>query len=151
MSETYTNEPVHVRTIFNRLKVEKMFEGPSRTKTEFADEANINNIVRRANLSGVLPQGSRQPLFGDFSEIQTYEEAQGQITAAQESFLQLPAELRAKFDNNVADLLDFIDNPANEEEAIALGLLPEKPQAEESISQVVNEAPAEPSVSESNE
>ena len=147
MSEN-TQDPVHISTIFDTMKVEKMFTGASRTKTEFADEANINNIVRRANISGVLPQGSRQPLFGDFSEIQTYEEAQGQITAAQESFLQLPAELRAKFDNNVADLLDFIDNPANEEEAISLGLLPEK---EQPVSQVVNEAPAEPIESENNE
>jgi len=146
--ETTTQDPVHIRTIFNSMKVEKMFEGASRTKTEFADEANINNIVRRANISGVLPQGSRQPLFGDFSEVQTYEEAQGQIAAAEESFLHLPAELRAKFDNNVADLLDYIDNPANEEEAISLGLLPEK---EQPVSQVVNEAQAEPIESENNE
>lgn len=147
MSEETTQDPVHIRTIFNSMKVEKMFEGASRTKSEFAEEANINNIVRRANISGVLPQGQRQALFGDFSEVQTYEEAQTQISEANESFLHLSAEVRAKFNNNVADLLDFIDDPANKEEAITLGLLqPETP----TISSA-NEVLEEPISTENNE
>jgi len=119
------NEPQHISTIFESLKVEKKFEQPTRTKSEFADEANINNIVKRAVRAGVLPQGQRKPMFGDFSEVKSYDEAQNAIVQAQENFLKLPSEIREKFGNNVAELLDYLDDPANKAEAIEDGLIEE--------------------------
>tara|TARA_B100001769_G_C22110436_1_gene600545 strand:+ start:3388 stop:3861 length:474 start_codon:yes stop_codon:yes gene_type:complete len=102
---------------------------PSRTKSEFKDEVNINTIVKKAMRTGVLPTGDRQPLYADFTQLNSYETAQIAIAEAKSSFEQLPSDIRAKFDNNVTELLDFVDDEANKEEAIQLGLLPEEEAA----------------------
>jgi len=140
-------QPEHISTIFNSIREQIDFSGTtSRTKTEFADECNINTIVNRSKMSGVLPQGNRQPMFGDFSEVSDYTEAQTSIAQAQEEFINLPSDVRAKFNNNVADLLDFIDNPANAEEAQKMGLIP-TPEVEHIPAETVVSEVAEPTES----
>ena len=101
---------------------------PSRTKSEFKDEVNINNIVKLAVKTGALPQGTREALHADFSEIDTYEAAQIKIAEANSAFEQLPSAVREKFANDVTNLLDFVDDENNMEEAIQMGLLPEQEQ-----------------------
>lgn len=113
-----------IKTIFDSDQVVTSYKGQkSLTKSEFKDECDINNIVRRSLVSGSLPSGSRQPMFDDFTQIQDYSFVQNQIAKASQAFYMLPSELREKFDNNVATLLDFLDNPDNLKEAQALGLL----------------------------
>jgi hypothetical protein len=40
--------------------------------------------------------------------------------------MALPADLRARFSNNPEELINFLDNPENKDEAIRLGLLDQK-------------------------
>lgn len=119
-----------IKDIINSVEVQERLrstisfkDAPSRTKSEFAEECNINNIVGRAMKTGVLPSGERKPLFDDFSEVKDYTETQRIIASAEQNFMMLDAETRNKFNNNVADLLDFIDNPDNAEEAANMGLI----------------------------
>ena len=145
----YNKEPERINTIMERISPQLSFEGTSSmTKSEFADECDINNIVKRSIQSGVLPQGTRQPMFGDFTQVQSYEDAQKGIVQAQEQFLNLPSDIRAKFGNSVAELLDYIANPENQEEAIKLGLLP---QPETTETPVVETTSTLEEVSENNE
>ena len=137
--ETYTPAP--------RKSVAIDFSNsPSRTKSEFKDEVNINTIVKKAMRTGVLPSGDRQPLYADFTQLNSYESAQLAIAEAKSSFENLPSNIRAKFDNDVTELLDFVDNEDNKEEAIQLGLLPEEKVAETATETI---APVE-TISESN-
>lgn len=99
-------------------------EDLSLAKQEMRDECDINTIVRRFGLTGVLPQNVRMPTYEDFSDVGDFQSAMNAIVAANESFDQMPAEIRARFQNNPALFVDFCSNEENREEAIRLGLVP---------------------------
>ena len=143
-------EPQHIDEILERLPVQVSFKGTkTRTKSEFADEANINNIVKRCMNGAAMPTGGRTPLFGDFTEVEDFSSAQVLIAQANAEFEQLPSDVREKFGNNVSDLMDFLDDENNAAEAIELGLLP-KPESEpKTIEETAQKAAPEPTLSES--
>lgn len=108
-------------------KVKQLPGGETLTKQEFKDECDINRIMARALRHGVLPQ---QPgaLYGDFSEVGDYQEAQNIILHAQQQFAALPSKVRERFDNDPANMLRFVSDPKNKEEGRKLGLYnPELP------------------------
>lgn len=100
-----------------------IFNKPSRTQQHFRDECDINTILERFNVTGQLPVGSVQPQYGDFSGVTDYQSALNAVMAAQDSFLALPAKVRAKFDNDPALFVDWASDEANRDEMKALGLL----------------------------
>ena len=53
------------------------------------------------------------------------------VLAAQDEFMELPAQLRARFNNDPALLIDFLEKEENREEAIKLGLVASKPTSVE--------------------
>jgi phage internal scaffolding protein len=114
------------------------FSKPSRTQQHFKSECDINHILERFNVTGQLPPGSVQPQYGDFSGITDYQSALNAVMAAQDSFLALPAKVRARFDNNAALFVEFASDEANKDEMKALGLL--RPEA---VSTAVS-SPSEP-------
>ncbi|WNK12627.1 MAG: internal scaffolding protein [Microvirus sp.] len=94
------------------------------------DEVDINTIVRRFGLTGELPDVVRLPQYGDFTGISDYREALHAVDAAEQAFMELPAELRARFHNDVQALLEFCSNDANASELERLGLTkPKVPEA----------------------
>lgn len=93
------------------------------TKQCFRDECDINNIVNRFTKAGVLPPAPINGVYGDFSEIGSYQEALMKVQQVDDMFDALPAKLRSRFDNNPALFLDFIDNPDNHDELVKLGLV----------------------------
>ena len=115
-----------------------VFVNPSCTQQSFKSECDINNILRQFNVTGQLPVGSVQPQYGDFSGITDYQSALNAVMAAQDSFLQLPAKVRAKFDNDPALFVEFASDEANKDEMKALGLL-----SQETVQAVVS-SPSEP-------
>lgn len=99
---------------------------PSRTKQSFKDECDINKIMRRYVVHGVLPQGVGVAKYGDFSEAGTYLEAQNIIIKARAQFSSLPSKVRERFRNDPAEFLKFVQDKGNAEEAQQLGLLREE-------------------------
>lgn len=103
----------------------KLFHQPSRAKQSMADECNINNIMAKYKLSGMVDHvNQHQGSYGDFTGSQTYSESLQQIINAQEAFDSLPATVRKQFQNNPAAFLEFAENPENENEMRTMGLLP---------------------------
>lgn len=101
----------------------------SMTHQSFAKDADINTIMSRYAVSGVLVDpmnvdSGRVPRFGDFSDIGDYAVVMERINQAQADFMTLPSGVRSKFDNDVEKCLEFVSNPANVKEAVELGLLP---------------------------
>ena len=100
---------------------------PSMTQQHFRDECDINNIIARYNKTGVLVDplhpGTAQPSFGDFSSMLDYQEAQNIIIYANQAFALLPAYLRKRFNNEPAEMLQFLEKEENRDEAIKLGLV----------------------------
>lgn len=100
---------------------------PSRTRQSEAKAADINEIMRKYDKTGLFPQGQREALYVDVSEMPDYRTSLDTIRKADELFMQLPAVIRTKFDNDAAMFLDWTSDPDNREEMIELGMLP-KPE-----------------------
>ncbi len=87
------------------------------------EECDINTIMERFGQTGQLPQTPLAPSYGDFSGVMDYHTAMNAIIAAEEQFDALPAQLRARFDNDPAKLIDFLEIDSNRQEAESLGLV----------------------------
>ncbi len=98
-------------------------EEPSLAQQHFKDECDINNILRQFNITGLLPQSPLSPRYGDFSGITDYHTALNRVIAAQDEFEGLPAQIRARFDNDPAKLIEFLEDETNRPEAEELGLV----------------------------
>lgn len=110
---------------------------PSLAKQSFAEECDINTIVKRFGLTGEYPQGLRAPTYGDFTGIFDFRSAMSAVVEAQQAFDEMPAEVRARFGNDPAAFVDFCSNGENRAEAEKMGLVLPKP---------VEEAAAAPAV-----
>lgn len=87
------------------------------------ERSDINLIVERFIRTGVLESVKQtQGMYGDFSDVGDYHSALNQVRYAEESFMTLPATVRAKFQNDPGQFLDFINNPSNEREMYEMGL-----------------------------
>lgn len=87
------------------------------------DESDINTIVRRFGLTGELPSDVAIPQSGDFVGVGDFHSAMNLVRETQEQFLRVPAELRARFNNDPARLMAFVEDESNRDEARKLGLL----------------------------
>jgi phage internal scaffolding protein len=116
-------------------------EDASLTQQHFKDECDINNILRQFNVTGLLPENTLSPRYGDFTGIGDYHTALNRVIAAEDEFMALPAQIRSRFDNDPANLIEFLENSDNKDEAIKLGLV----NSTEELSQVV-EVPQEKAV-----
>lgn len=94
------------------------------TQPQFAEDADINTIVRRFGVTGELPNGVAMPRSGDFSDAVDFHQAMNLVRQAEDAFLAVPAETRARFQHDPGALIAFLEDPANREEAISLGLIP---------------------------
>lgn len=127
-----------------RLRVALDFsDAVSMTRQSHKEECDINTILSRYSLGGLVSK-RRDAFFADVSEVPTdFREALDLVDSSRRAFLQLPSQLRARFGNDPAQLLDFLRDPANREEAIELGLL-EKPVPPEAPAPVVAAEPVAP-------
>ena len=98
-------------------------EDASLTRQEFLEESDINNIMKRYSAGMPLPSGSRQPMFGDFSNVPDYAQAFDIVQRSKELFSQLPSAVRDRFANSPENLLAFLQDDKNRDEAISLGLI----------------------------
>jgi phage internal scaffolding protein len=127
-----------IRTVYNDYPVCKQPVGdePSLTQQQFAAESDINNIIARYERTGILvdPLIDRrgQPMYGDFSNIDSFFEAQVKVARAKELFEALPGKIRDRFGGDPGKLIAFLENEENREEAIKLGLI-EKPEMKEEV------------------
>lgn len=96
---------------------------PSRTKQSFKDECDINTIIARFLKTGVMNFANKnEPRYGDVTGIE-FQDAMQKVAAAQSLFNELPAAIRARFENEPAKFLTFVQDEKNREEATELGLL----------------------------
>lgn len=117
-----------VREVGDPRRVSISFPGEGRTKQSFRDECDINILMARLGTTGqVNHQNSAQPWFGDFSNVLEYRDAVHLARDAEEAFAALSAKVRNRFDNEPGNLLAFMEDPANQKEAIQLGLFEAKP------------------------
>lgn len=97
--------------------------GDSLTVQSDAKEADINFIMDRYLKTRQMPGLARLPEFGDFTGISDFREALHAVRDAEALFMQLPAKIRAKMENDPAQFVEFCSTVENREELADLGLL----------------------------
>lgn len=95
---------------------------PSLAQQSFKDDVDINVLLERFRVTGVMPQGVRLPQYGDFTGVSDFSSAMSAVVSAQDSFMQLPASIRSRFGNSPQAFLEFCSDPANKDELVKLGL-----------------------------
>lgn len=117
----------------DRVRVQKVFQEPSRTKQSFKKECDVNQIMKRFKKINAGTEYLDQYTqvvggqFGDFSSVPDYRTALEQVHYAEGIFDALPAQVRKRFSNDTAEFLDFVANPANKDELVSMGLVAPKP------------------------
>ena len=89
----------------------------------FKDECDINTLVKVYANTGV-PGADIPPMVFEVDRVIDYQTALNELRAADEAFMSLPSGVREFFENDPAQLLDFVHTPENRDKAIELGLIP---------------------------
>jgi len=98
---------------------------PSMTKQSFVKECDLNNIMKQFNpreQREIMSQQAQGGAYTDLPDPSDYQESIHVLQAASEAFAGLPALVRRRFDNDPAEFLEFLQDPANQDEAIKMGL-----------------------------
>jgi len=103
------------------------------------DECDINTIVKRFGLTGQLPEVLNIPQSGDFTGVVDFKTAADAIANAKSGFMELPPYLRARFRNDPQELMDFMADDKNREEAVKLGLVNKPVERTRDVVQAVDE------------
>lgn len=109
-------------------------EDPSLAQQHMKEECDINTILEKYGITGQLPQTTITPQYGDFSGVSDYHTALNTINSTMEEFMSLPAKLRARFNHDPNELVNFLFDEANRSEAIQLGLIDGEPVAQPIVS-----------------
>lgn len=113
---------------------------PSMTKQAFKDQCDIHRIIKQYDTTGLIQHVNRSTAaYGDFTEVNEYQESLNRVIAAQGAFDALPAAIRKRFGNDPGEFFEFATNPENRDELAKLGLA-HAPKTAESLE---IEAPAE--------
>lgn len=142
---------VDFRTAFERRRVKAPIKGKSLTKQSFAESCDINHILAKYEKTGVLEYArDNQGSYADVSQMGDFREACEVVLQARELFDAMPAKLRKRFNNDPGDFLDFMDDPSNKDEIVALGLA-ELRQASNSVSATMQDVSQDEDVGASGE
>lgn len=104
---------------------------PSMAEQHTAHLTNINYLIKKykpdelAAYIAARNQHRREILGHDFSKELNLQEAQNVVYQSRQAFEALPEEIRRNFRNHV-EFIKFIDNPANVDKMIQLGILTKK-------------------------
>lgn len=115
--------------------------GESRTKQSFRDQVNINTILEKFRKTGMVSHlNGKRPFYGDVSDIKSYQEALGVVSKANELFSSMSSKIRERFMNDPVNMVNFLSDPKNIDEAVELGMVIKKQNEEVGAKAPVNEA-----------
>lgn len=126
----------HVRHAYSGpIRCDLLCEDHTLTQQQFRDECDVNYIMRTYDKTGILTHvNTRSPLSGDFTSVVDYQSACNAVIEAEAAFMALDPHLRARFSNDPGELLAFVSDEANYDEALRLGLVDPKPVLSDSVS-----------------
>lgn len=112
------------------LRIRTMFREKTKTQQQFAESCDVNKLMKKYKNINAIPlehfKNHGRGVYGDFSNIGDYHSAFTAVANAQEAFMKLDANVRARFRNDPQELLNFVNDDRNYDEAIKLGIIPKK-------------------------
>lgn len=127
------------------LRVQTQNNDPSLTDPQWDEKSDINYIMDRFLNHGESPTygTKKQGIYADVSQIPDLLGAAIIVREAQNNFDSLPSKIREKFHNNPQNMIDFLSDPKNNEEAVELGLLtPLAPKSNDELNDNKKPAPS---------
>jgi len=134
-----------------KVTIRKAYTGRERTPLDFGDEVSrteqhhkesvsVQNILKQYDKTGIVNHVARAKAeYGDFTEVNEYQESLNRIIHANNAFEALPSGVRKKFNNDAGEFFEFATNPENLGELRELGLAKPAPQeAQPTKVEVVN-------------
>lgn len=121
------------------------------TQQSEKDDADINVIVERCKRGAIAPVGrGATPMYGDFTQVpKDLRDVLIMVKRADDLFMTLDPFVRRRFNNDPAEMIEFLNDSKNRDEAIKLGLVkaPEEPSVDKPVVDVepkasVTKAPA---------
>lgn len=96
--------------------------GPGKTDQSFKEMVSIKRLVADTERRGMLRATTK--FEGEYDDFPAYDfqEAQFMMARAKSMFEAMPSGIRARFKNNPAAFMEFMNNPANTQEIINMGL-----------------------------
>ncbi|AXH77649.1 MAG: internal scaffolding protein [Microviridae sp.] len=110
---------------------------PTMTEQSHKNGTMVENIIAQYDRTGlILHVNQATASYGDFTEVNEYQESLNLVIEADNAFNALPAAVRKEFANDAGAFFEFATNPANAERMYELGLAV-KPKEEKPIEVVV--------------
>lgn len=101
----------------NPRRIEVVYEDdlPSMTRQEFAEECDINGIMKRYERTGMIPGNPNfVPQYLDLTVTPAnLMDCMNQMIDADQAFMSLPATVRKEFDNDSMRFVEYASNPDN--------------------------------------
>lgn len=95
-----------------------------RTRKSDALHTDINKIMKQYKDHGIIPNtNGNLGFYADISEMGDFQQCLEKTRVVQNAFMQLDPYVRRRFGDDPANLLDFLSDPNNKDEAIKLGLI----------------------------
>lgn len=117
-----------VLTRTKRIRMQTNFDTdtyPSLTQQQFAEGSTISKLMARHKDPAQIPYVNKWPGRYGIAPNTTFHEMQNASVMTKEYFRQLPVDVQKKFNGDIDQLFDFVENPENLAEAQEMGLLPE--------------------------
>ena len=98
---------------------------PSMTRQSEMDACDIHNILKQYSQQGfeqLVRDNAARGQYADLTSLPDYQEALDTVINANAAFAALPSQVRERFLNDPARFVEFLADPANQDEAIRLGL-----------------------------
>lgn len=101
--------------------------GGGLTKQSFKAQCDVNTIVEKARLSGLVSHvNMKSPVYADVSSVPDYQSAFSIIQVARSTFNALSSKVRERFSNDPSKMISFLSDKSNYDEAVKLGLFIKK-------------------------
>lgn len=113
------------REVASRVSGVEFDPDEGKTQQQFAEDADINVIVRKFGITGKVPVGFRMPESGDFTAATDYQSALNMVLEAKAKFLEVPADIRRRFNESPQAFMDWLHDSKNRKEATELGFFKE--------------------------
>lgn len=99
-----------------------------RTKQDHKDMCDINQLLRHYDRTGLITHVNNAVAhYGDYTEVNEYQESLNIVMKAQNAFGELPSDVRSFFKNDPGAFMEFATNPENHSKMVDLGLAEAKP------------------------
>lgn len=109
-------------------RVQSDLDPVTMTEQHHVGETNINSIMRKYRKTGELPTPPSGNVYGDFVNAQDFHNTQNRLIEANDQFMEMPSDLRTRFDNDAGKFFGFVNDPQNLEECRKIGLIGPEPK-----------------------